>query len=98
MFQLSNCVCDGDEGFDCDTIKKNMNLLCFNTSTTESSTVEVNENDTTEATEDTKHPVIENSARKAFNIHLVISILFTYLNSYIGHSISDTVTILYQNI
>ena len=98
MFQLSNCVCDGNEGFDCDTIKKNMNLLCFNTSTTESSTVEVNENETTEDTEDTKHPGIENSAGKAFNIHLVISILFTYLNSYIGHSISDTVTILYQNI
>ena len=51
-------MCDGNEGFDCDTIKKNMNLLCFNTLTTESTTVEVNENDTTEVTEATEEIVV----------------------------------------
>ena len=114
LFQLSNCICDGSETYDCENIRHNMNRyniwyvlnhhyslsihltylrLCLkNVRAPEDSTISVSPSTstsldtvaeegsigTTEATPRTLEPV---------SPYLVISIVTTYTNAYIGQAV-----------
>jgi len=91
--KLINCNCDGTENFECESIKLNMERLCYENKTLESTNsvetttlktlVEEDENK-----KETEFIHERNSSRKSS--YLVISILVTFINGYIGNIVQST--------
>ena len=90
--KLLNCVC---EDFQCTSMKDNTKKLCFANTLIPSSSVKPSK-------EDTEIDIGNNHNGGSFmqkrTTHFVISILVTYLNSYIGNCISESILLIYQNI
>jgi len=93
--KLTNCICDGTETYDCENIRHNMERLCYNKTTYQSSTnppvPPLGEQDPELSTESN---VGDSAHNQSVSPYLMISILAPIFNGYLGN-VLKTIIVFY---